>query len=135
MLMLLVLGTNWGLGFTLGKVGVTGGLHPLAYAFWQCFGGGVVLFLIAHWRGQPPPLQASHLRYYLICGVTNIAMKPAHRKPRAKNRMGWITSVYPGRGAVKELPLCHSGLGTAMCLHERTAAQNGFQVGPWVSFR
>jgi drug/metabolite transporter (DMT)-like permease len=74
LLMLLVLGTNWGLGFTLGKVGVTGGLHPLAYAFWQCFGGGLVLVLIARWCGQPPPLQASHLRYYMICGVTNIAM-------------------------------------------------------------
>jgi drug/metabolite transporter (DMT)-like permease len=74
LLMLLVLGTNWGLGFTLGKVGVSGGLHPLAYAFWQCFGGGLVLVAIARWRGQPPPLRAGPLRYYLICGVTNIAM-------------------------------------------------------------
>jgi drug/metabolite transporter (DMT)-like permease len=74
LLMLLVLGTNWGLGFTLGKVGVTGGLHPLGYAFWQTFGGGLVLVLIAAWRGQLPPIQPLHLRYYLICGVTNIAM-------------------------------------------------------------
>jgi drug/metabolite transporter (DMT)-like permease len=74
LLMLLVLGTNWGLGFTLGKLGVTGGLHPLGYAFWQTFGGGLVLVLIALWRKQLPPMQAVHVRYYLICGVTNIAM-------------------------------------------------------------
>ena len=73
-LMLLVLGTNWGLGFTLGKVGVTGGLHPLGYAFWQTFGGGLVLVAISGWRRQLPPLQPLHLRYYLICGITNIAM-------------------------------------------------------------
>jgi drug/metabolite transporter (DMT)-like permease len=74
MLMLLVLGTNWGLGFTLGKVGVTGGLDPLAYAFWQCFGGGLILVAICAWRRQLPPLRAQHLRYYLICGVTNVAI-------------------------------------------------------------
>jgi drug/metabolite transporter (DMT)-like permease len=74
MLLLLVLGTNWGLGFSLGKFGVTGGLHPLAYAFWQCTGGGLVLLAISSFRRHLPPVTAKHLRYYLICGVTNIAM-------------------------------------------------------------
>ena len=75
LLMLLVLGTNWGLGFTLGKLGVVGGLHPLGYAFWQTFGGGLVLVVIsAVWRRQLPPVQGLHLRYYLVCGVTNIAL-------------------------------------------------------------
>jgi drug/metabolite transporter (DMT)-like permease len=74
LLMLLVLGTNWGLGFTLGKVGVTGGLHPLGYAFWQTAGGGLVLVLISLWRKQLPPMHWVHVRYYLICGITNIAM-------------------------------------------------------------
>jgi drug/metabolite transporter (DMT)-like permease len=74
LLMLLVLGTNWGLGFTLGKVGVTGGLHPLAYAFWQCLGGGLVLLAICAWRNLLPPVRFTHLRYYLICGATNVAM-------------------------------------------------------------
>lgn len=73
-LMLLVLGTNWGLGFTLGKVGVMGGLHPLAYAFWQCIGGGLVLLAICAWRNLLPPVRFVHLRYYLICGVTNVAI-------------------------------------------------------------
>jgi drug/metabolite transporter (DMT)-like permease len=72
--LLLVLGTNWGLGFSLGKFGVTGGLHPLAYAFWQCAGGGAVLVAISLFRGRLPPVDWRHLRYYLICGVTNIAM-------------------------------------------------------------
>lgn len=74
LLMLLVLGTNWGLGFTLGKVGVLGGLHPLSYAFWQCLGGGLVLLAICAWRNLLPPVRLKHLRYYLICGATNVAM-------------------------------------------------------------
>jgi len=74
LLMLLVLGTNWGLSFTLGKVGVTGGLHPLSYAFWQCFGGGVVLLAICLSRRLLPPVKWTHLRYYFICGATNVAL-------------------------------------------------------------
>lgn len=74
LLLLLVLGTNWGLGFTLGKFGVTGGLHPLAYAFWQCTGGGLVLLAVTAFRGQMPPLSWGHARYYLLCGVSNIAL-------------------------------------------------------------
>jgi drug/metabolite transporter (DMT)-like permease len=74
LLLLLVLGTNWGLGFTLAKLGVTGGLHPLAYAFWQCTGGGLVLLLISAIRRQVPPVTWSHLRYYFLCGISNIAM-------------------------------------------------------------
>ncbi len=74
LLLLLVLGTNWGLGFSLSKFGVTGGLHPLGYAFWQCAGGGLVLLAISYFRGHLPPLGWRHLRYYLICGIANIAL-------------------------------------------------------------
>ena len=74
LLMLLVLGTNWGLAFTLGTVGVTGGLHPLAYAFWQCLGGGLVLLAICVWRNLLPPVKWTHLRYYFVCGATNVAI-------------------------------------------------------------
>lgn len=74
LLLLLVLGTNWGLGFSLGKVGVIGGLHPLSYAFWQCTGGGLVLLAVCAFRRQLPPVTWTHLRYYFICGITNIAM-------------------------------------------------------------
>jgi drug/metabolite transporter (DMT)-like permease len=73
LLLLLILGTNWGLGFTLSKFGVMGGLHPLAYAFWQCTGGGVVLLLICAVRRQLPPVTWRHVRYYFLCGVSNIA--------------------------------------------------------------
>ena len=74
LLLLLILGTNWGLGFTLGKFGVTGGLHPLAYAFWQCTGGGLVLLAVCAARRQLPPLSLRHARYYLLCGLSNVAL-------------------------------------------------------------
>jgi drug/metabolite transporter (DMT)-like permease len=72
--LLLVLGLNWGFGFVLSKIGVTGGLMPLGYAFWQCTGSGLLLLFIATWRGERPPLDARHLRYYVIAGVTNISI-------------------------------------------------------------
>lgn len=72
--LLLVLGLNWGFGFAMSKVGVTGGLLPLGYAFWQCFGAGLLLLAITAWRQQMPPLDWRHLRYYVISGVTNIAL-------------------------------------------------------------
>lgn len=73
-MLLLVLGLNWGFGFVLSKIGVTGGLMPLGYAFWQCTGSGLLLLIIATWRGQRPPLDARHLRYYVIAGITNISI-------------------------------------------------------------
>jgi drug/metabolite transporter (DMT)-like permease len=73
-LLLLILGLNWGFGFVLSKLGVTGGLMPLGYAFWQCLGSGLLLWAIAAWRGEWPPLGPRHLRYYIIAGVTNISI-------------------------------------------------------------
>lgn len=74
LLLLMLLGTNWGLGFSLGKIGVSGGLQPLAYAFYQCFGSGIVLLIICVLRRRLPPLDRQHLRYYVVAGATNIAI-------------------------------------------------------------
>lgn len=73
LVLLLVLGLNWGLGFSLGKLGVTGGLHPLSYSFWACSGGGLVLLVICAARRQLPPLTWTHARYYVLAGASNIA--------------------------------------------------------------
>lgn len=73
-LLLLFLGTIWGFGFSLAKVGVTGGLSPYPYAFWQFFGAGLVLLAITAARGQLPPVDAWHLRFYAIAGLFNIAV-------------------------------------------------------------
>lgn len=72
--LMLVLGANWGLGFSLGKLGVTGGLAPYAYAFWQTGGAGVVLLVLALSRGLRLPLDVVHVRYYMISGLTNVAI-------------------------------------------------------------
>lgn len=71
--LLVLLGTNWGLGFSLAKIGVVGGLQPLAYVFYQCLGSGIVLLIICAVRGRLPPLDWRHLRYYAVAGATNIA--------------------------------------------------------------
>lgn len=72
-LLLLVLGTNWGLAFSLSKFGQLGGIPPLGYVFWQCGGAGVVLLVLCLLRGRLPAFQARHLRYYLLMGSLGIA--------------------------------------------------------------
>lgn len=73
-ILLLALGTNWGLAFSFVKIGMAGGLSPYAYGFWQCIGGGLVLLAVAAMRGELPPLDRSHLRYYVVAGLTNIGL-------------------------------------------------------------
>ena len=73
-LLLLVLGTNWGLGFSLAKFGHLGGVPPLGYVFWQGAGSGVVLLTLCLLRGRLPVISAQHLRYYLLMGALGIAL-------------------------------------------------------------
>lgn len=72
--LLLLLGTNWGLGFSLAKFGQLGGISPLGYVFWQCAGSGAVLLVLCLLRRHLPPLSGRHLRYYLLMGSLGIAL-------------------------------------------------------------
>ncbi len=49
------------------------GVSPLAYAFWQALGGGLLVFLWSAWQ-VPPWRQANHTRYAIISGLTAIAI-------------------------------------------------------------
>ncbi|MBI3452602.1 MAG: DMT family transporter [Rhodospirillales bacterium] len=69
-----VLGANWGLAFSLAKIGSLGGVPPLGYALWLNLGAGVILTAMAWLRGEVPPVTPVHLRYYLIAGVAGLAI-------------------------------------------------------------
>lgn len=62
---------------SLAKVATSAGVPPIAYAFWQTCGGGLVILAIALWRGLPPPLSGRHLRYYVLAGLTGAALPNA----------------------------------------------------------
>ncbi|MGQ0662452.1 MAG: DMT family transporter [Pseudomonadota bacterium] len=72
--LLLLLGTNWGLGFSLAKIGVTSGMPPLGYAFWQALGAGAVLLAVGGASVGLPPVSLAHLRYYLLAGAFGTAV-------------------------------------------------------------
>lgn len=68
--MLLLLGTMWGLGFSLAKIATTGGIAPITYSFWQSLGAGVVLSALVVLRGVRVPMSRRHAAFYLAMGIT-----------------------------------------------------------------
>jgi drug/metabolite transporter (DMT)-like permease len=73
LIMMLVLGTLWGLTFSFAKAASDDGIGPLAYGFWQTTGAGLVLLLMCLLRRERLGLDRAHLTYYLICGLLSLA--------------------------------------------------------------
>lgn len=74
LVLLVVLGTNWGITFSLAKIGQLGGIPPLGYAMWQSGAAGVILLGICAVRRIWPPLTVAHLRYYVVAALTGQAI-------------------------------------------------------------
>ena len=74
--LLILLGFVWGTGYAIARYAVTHGVPPLGYTFCQSLGPALLLtFLVA--LQKPTHSNAftlSHLRYYLISGLTGIAI-------------------------------------------------------------
>jgi drug/metabolite transporter (DMT)-like permease len=73
-LMMLTVGTLWGLTFSFAKAASDAGVTPLAYGFWQTTGAGSVLLLVCLMRRERLRLDRAHLPYYLISGFLSVAM-------------------------------------------------------------
>jgi len=69
---ILVVGSLWGTSFSLSKYAIAAGVQPLGYAFWQCFGAGLLLLALLGLRGQRLPLTRRHLGFYLMTGALGI---------------------------------------------------------------
>jgi drug/metabolite transporter (DMT)-like permease len=59
----------YGAMFTVNKLAATGGAPPLAYAFWQSFGAGLVLWIVLTFRGERLGLSRPALTSYLVIGA------------------------------------------------------------------
>lgn len=66
---LLITGVAWGLSFSLAKIAVDGGAHPLGVTLWQALLGALLLMAIAVARRRPVPLSAGLPTLYLICAL------------------------------------------------------------------
>lgn len=75
-LLLLVVGILVALMLPLARVAIEGGMTALAYAFWQAFGGGALLWLWSRPASDRLSLRQTH-RYFLVSGLTAIALPNA----------------------------------------------------------
>lgn len=71
--LLLAFGGIWAATLAVAKFAAGAGVPPIALAFWQSFGGGLVVLAIAQARGQPIRFGRPYLRYYLIGGFVGLA--------------------------------------------------------------
>ena len=72
--MILLLGGMWGLAFSFSKMAANGGVHAVAYTFWQGLGGGLIVAVACWARGMRIPLGREWLRYYFTIGLVGIAL-------------------------------------------------------------
>ena len=70
--MLLVLGTAWGLSFSLAKIATGAGHHPFGLLMWQAGGAALIVFGFCAGRGKLGQFRRANLRYYVFCGVNGI---------------------------------------------------------------
>ncbi len=73
-LLILIGGGSWGITFSLAKMATELGAHPMGLSMWQGLLGGVATLLYNFLRKVPVPLDAPHLRFYLICGMLGTAV-------------------------------------------------------------
>jgi drug/metabolite transporter (DMT)-like permease len=72
--MLIVEGVVFGAMVCMNRIAVAGGVPPLGYAFWQCFGAGIVLLLASLATGRQPGLGRTNIAFYLVVGGLGVAI-------------------------------------------------------------
>ncbi len=73
-LLLLVLGTMWGLNSSIAKLGGEAGVDPIGFSAWQMSGAAVVVAAMCLMRGQRIAFDRAHWRYYLLVGLIGTAI-------------------------------------------------------------
>lgn len=72
-ILLLIIGTVYGLHFSANRWAVEASVPIFAYVFWYCLGAGLVLLSISAVFRELPKLRWNHLRVYLVMGCFGIA--------------------------------------------------------------
>lgn len=74
LIILISLGFIWGTGYSIARFAVTNGVPPFAYSFWQSLGPAIFLTALVFSKYRALPHDSNYMRYYLICGLTGIAI-------------------------------------------------------------
>jgi drug/metabolite transporter (DMT)-like permease len=72
--MLLGAAIIFGAVFSVNKLAANGGAPPLAYAFWQSFGAGLLLWIVLTLRGERLSLSRAALINYIVVGALVIGI-------------------------------------------------------------
>jgi drug/metabolite transporter (DMT)-like permease len=72
--LLLTTGSLLGLGFPLGKLAGVAGIAPIVWSWVMAVGAGLVLLLALRLGRVRLPMDARHLRYYLVTGTVSNAL-------------------------------------------------------------
>ena len=74
---LIVMGSTWGLSFSLARVAATGGAHPLGIAFWECSIAGLLLVCLIVGRRIPVRVSSRDIRLHLTTGLVGMVIPGA----------------------------------------------------------
>lgn len=112
---LLLMGTAWGLSFSLGRIAATAGIHPFSITFWEALGAGAALILVCLLRGRPFPFSRELALFYLACGAIGMVVPNAVYFYAAAHVPAGILSI-----SLAVVPLITFGVSAALRL-ERLA--------------
>ena len=73
-IVLLFLGTVWGLSFSLARIATVAGGTPFGITFWQSVVGGAILLVFTQMRGRPLPVSKRHLKIYVIVALLGASL-------------------------------------------------------------
>ena len=73
-MILILLGTIWGTGYSIARFAMTNGVPPLGYSFWQTLGPAIFMTLIVLLRKHVLHASPRHVRFYLVTALTGIVI-------------------------------------------------------------
>ena len=72
-ILVLFCGVFWGMTFSLARLAASGQAHPIGLAFWQAFGGGLVLLFFCLLRWRWPKLDRANLKHSCVIALFGTA--------------------------------------------------------------
>jgi drug/metabolite transporter (DMT)-like permease len=74
---LLIMGLAWGLSFSLGKIAATGGAHPFAISFWQCWTATALLLGITFEKWRTVTITRGLISFFVVIGLLGLVIPTA----------------------------------------------------------
>ncbi len=74
LVLLILLGTVWGTGYSIARFAMTNDVPPLGYSFWQSLGPALIIGILSLCSTRRITMSAERARFYLVTGLTGIVI-------------------------------------------------------------